>query len=154
MKMDTTRFGEIEIVDEFVFDFVGPIIGFDDYKKYILLDYDENSCFKWLQSMDNPNLAFPVTAASFFNIDYQFEISDENADSIELKGAEELLVLNIATIPSQNPEKTTLNLRAPVIVNTSNNKAMQIILSNDIFKIKHPIFEKQEKEVEAGILKD
>lgn len=140
MKMNTSRFGEIEINEDLIFEFESPIIGYNEYSKYMLIEHDENSCFKWLQSLDDPDLAFPVTSTTFFGIEYNFEIPDENAEKIGLEKVEDLLVLNIASIPTNNPKNTTINLRAPIIVNMTNLKAMQMILENDSFKIKHPLF--------------
>ena len=151
MKINTKRFGEVEVVDELVFDFENPIIGFNELKKFMLIEHDENSCFKWLQSLDDPEVAFPVTAAAYFGIDYNFEIPDEDAEKIGLTKAEDLIVLNIANIPPNNPRGTTINLKAPIITNATTLKSMQIILQDDKLKIKHPIFvqppdDKKEKE--------
>lgn len=140
MKIQTTRFGEIEIVESLIFNFESPIIGYNELKRYMLIEHDEKSCFKWLQSLDNPEVAFPVTSAGYFNIEYNFEIQDEDAEKIGLKNAEDLIVLNIASIPADNPKGTTINLKAPIITNISNLKSMQIILPDEKLKIKHPIF--------------
>lgn len=140
MKINTTRFGEVEVNENLIFNFVSPIIGYNELKKYALIEHDENSCFKWLQSMENPEVAFPVTSAGYFNIEYNFEIQDEEAAIIDLKSVEDLIVLNIASIPNNNPKGTTINLRAPIITNISNLKSMQIILSDETLNIRHPIF--------------
>ncbi len=147
MKINTTRFGEVEVVEDLVFTFEIPIIGFDDYTKYMLIEHDENSCFKWLQSLEKEDLAFPVTAAAYFGIDYQFEITDEEAAKIKLENAEDLIVLNIASIPQNNPKGTTINLKAPIITNAKTLKSMQIILPDDKLKIKHPIFQAQSSPI-------
>ncbi len=146
MKINTTRFGEVEVVEELVFDFESPIIGFNELKKYMLIEHDENSCFKWLQALDDPEIAFPVTSVHYFGIEYNFEIPDEDAEKIGLEKAEDLIVLNIASIPHNNPKGTTINLKAPIIVNATNLKSMQIILPDDKLKIKHPIFVQQPSE--------
>lgn len=143
MKINTTRFGEVEIVESLIFNFESPIIGYNELTKYMLIEHDEKSCFKWLQSTENPEIAFPVTSAGYFNIEYNFEIQDEDADKIGLTKAEDLIVLNIASIPSENPKATTINLKAPIITNISNLKSMQIILPDEKLKIKHPIFEQE-----------
>ena len=76
IKLNTVKFGEIEVSENAVFDFVSPIIGFGDLKKYAIYDYKPDSPFKWLQSLEDLELAFPITLCSFFGIDYQFDISD------------------------------------------------------------------------------
>ncbi|MDD3236642.1 MAG: flagellar assembly protein FliW [Candidatus Gastranaerophilales bacterium] len=142
MKINTTRFGEVEVDENHIFCFVNPIIGYDQYQKYLLMEHDKNSCFKWLQSLDEPDLAFPVTSTTFFDIEYNFEIQEDSASKIGLEKVEDLLVLNIAAIPSNNPKNTTINLRAPVIINLANFKAMQLILPDESLQFKYPIFKK------------
>lgn len=143
MKITTTRFGDVEVDESLLLEFKLPIIGYNNLKKFVLIDHNETSCFKWLQSAESAETAFPVTMASYFDINYVFEIPDENAEKIGLENSDNLIVFNIATIPANNPNNTTINLRAPVIVNTKNMQAMQIILPDETLKIRHSIFEKE-----------
>ena len=53
MKINTARFGEIDIDETRIFDFALPIIGFNELKKFIILDINQESMFKWLQSVEN-----------------------------------------------------------------------------------------------------
>lgn len=140
MNIYTTKFGEITIDDNLVFDFVEPIVGYDDLKKYVLVEHSDDSAFKWLQSIEAPDLAFPVTSPAFFDIDYQFEIPTDKAEKIGLSSVESLISLNIVTIPSSNPRKATINLMAPIIINAANKQGMQIILSSSNYPVKHPLF--------------
>lgn len=140
MKVATDRFGVIDVDESTIFTFVKPIIGFNNDKEYILVEYDENSPFKWLQSINSSDLAFPVAFANSFNIDYTFTLSDEDAKAIELENVEDLLVLNIVNIPYKHPENATMNLLSPIVMNFSNKKAMQAILANSNFPSRHPLF--------------
>lgn len=148
VQINSSRFGEIEVSRDVVFDFVSPIIGFNDLKEYALIDYKPDSPFKWLQSVEEGELAFPVTLCSFFNIDYQFDIPDEEAEKLEIENADDVFVFNIANIPSSNPQGATINMLAPVVVNLKNKKAMQIILKNTNFEVRHKLFSEQDVEQE------
>lgn len=145
MNILTEKFGEISIDENLIFDFVEPIIGYDELKKYVLVEHSENSAFKWLQSVEDPHLAFPVTSPAFFDIDYQFEIPTEKAEKINLISVESLISLNIVTIPSGNPRNATINLLAPIIINAANKQGMQLILSNSNYPVKCSLF-KDEQE--------
>ncbi len=145
-KIKTTRFGEVEVDSSLLFNFVSPIIGYNDKKRFTLVDYRPDSPFKWLQSMEDMDLAFPVTLCSYFNIDYQFEISDEDAQLLGVKDGSEILALNIVTIPQINPQGATINLLAPIIINTTNNNAMQVILKDSKFPVRHPLFDEKDKK--------
>lgn len=142
--MQTSRFGEINIDENLVFTFVEPIIGYEKYTKFVLVEHKPSSSFKWLQSVESPELAFPVTAPSMFGIDYEFEIPDEEAEKLNLTSAESLISLNIVNIPNDNAPKSTINLAAPIIINASNKKGMQLILQGDNYEIKHPLFKKEQ----------
>ena len=144
MKIETTKFGEVDINEDLIFDFIEPIIGYDELKKYVLIEHTENSAFKWLQSIDKADLAFPVTSPALFDIDYQFEIPTDKADKLSLTSVETLISLNIVTIPSENPRKATINLLAPIIINAANKKGMQLILSNTNYPVKAQLIKDEE----------
>ena len=138
--LNTAKFGEIEISKDAVFSFVSPIIGFSELKEYALVDYKPDSPFKWLQSLEDMELAFPITLCSFFGIDYQFDIPDEEAQKLEITSGDDVFVCNIANIPQSNPQGATINMLAPIVVNIVNKKAMQIILKNTEFEVRHRLF--------------
>ena len=143
IELNTEKFGKVEINKKSIFNFVAPIIGFNGLKKYAIIDYKPDSPFKWLQSVEDMELAFPVTLCSFFGIDYQFDIPDEEAEKLGIKTADDVLVLNIANIPSSNPQGATINMLAPIVVNITNKKAMQIVLKNTEFEVRHKLFEQE-----------
>ena len=146
ITIKTTKFGEIEVDKNTIFDFVSPIIGFKNLKQYAIVDYKPDSPFKWLQSMEDCDLAFPITLCSFFGIDYQFNIPDEEAELLGIESADEVFVCNIANIPSSNPTDATINMLAPIIINLKNKKAIQIILKNTDFEVRHKLFEQENTE--------
>ena len=145
ITINSAKFGELVIDKNNVFEFVLPIIGFNDLKKYTIVDYKPDSPFKWLQSMEDMELAFPVTLCSFFGIDYKFDIPDEEADKLGIENPDDVFVCNIANIPSSNPQAATINMLAPVVINLQNKKAMQIILKNTEFEVRHRLFDTEEK---------
>ena len=146
IEIDTVKFGKVEIDKKSIFNFVAPIIGFNGLKKYAIIDYKPDSPFKWLQSMEDMELAFPITLCSFFGIDYQFDIPDEEAEKLGIKTADDVLAFNIANIPSSNPQGATINMLAPIVVNISNKKAMQIVLKNTDFEVRYKLFEREDQE--------
>lgn len=140
MKLNTVRFGEIEVEESRVFDFVLPIIGFDNLQKFIILEPDEDALFKWLQSVEDPGLAFPILSVAALNLDYTIDIPDNVVEALEIVNAESVLVMNITSIPHENPKGTTINMLAPLIFNVENNKAGQIVLSGSGYDISYPMF--------------
>lgn len=142
MKISTVRFGEIEIDEERVFNMVLPIIGFDELKKFVILDLNKENFFKWLQSVEDPALAFPVVSVFNMNLDYSIDVPDNVIEALKIKNVESLLVLNIASIPQDDPQRTTLNLLAPIIFNLDEHIAGQVILSGSGYDVSFPLFKK------------
>lgn len=142
MLINTLRFGEIEIEEERIFEFKLPIIGFGELRKFIILDTSQDSFFKWLQSTEDPSLAFPIISVFSMNVDYSINLTDEVVEKLEINNVESLLVMNIASIPQDNPHGTTINLLAPLIFNLEKQVAGQIILSGSGYDISFPLFKK------------
>ncbi len=140
MKINTVRFGEIEVDDDRVYNFVIPIIGFNELRKFVIIDTGKDSFFKWLQSVEDPGLAFPVVSVFSMNVDYSIDLPDNVVDMLKIQNVESLLVLNIASIPQENPQGTTINLLAPIIFNLDEHLAGQIILSGSGYDISFPLF--------------
>ena len=140
MKFNTVRFGEIDIDENRIFEFVLPIIGFDTLKKFVILEPGKETLFKWLQSVDDPALAFPIISVSTLNIDYSIDLPDNVVDKLEVTSAESLLVMNITSIPQDDPKGTTINLLATLIFNVDTQKAGQIVLSGSGYDISYPMF--------------
>ena len=142
MKVETTRFGEIEIEEHSILNFVEPIFGYENYSKYTIIEHNGNDMFQWLQCIENPELAFPISIPGYFNIkDYIFEIDDTTAEKIEAQDANNLMIYNIVTIPVNNPKSATINLLGPIIINTQNNKALQYVVTNSSYSSRYPLFE-------------
>lgn len=149
MKIKTTRFGEIEVSEQYIFEFVSPILGYNDDKEFVLLEHKSNSNFKWLQSTKTPELAFVVTMAGFFGIDYTYELPEDTQEELDIKTADDILTLNIVLIPHDNPSNSTINLLAPLIFNINTRKGSQVILTGTDFKINHKLFNNDVKEVKC-----
>lgn len=146
MKISTSRFGEVEIDENLIFDFIEPILGYEHLSKFFLIDYSPNSVFKWLQSAEDPNIAFPITFPSLFGIDYQFTLPEEKVTKLELADTNNLLSFNIACIPRGNPQEATLNLVGPIIVNIFSKKSVQLVLTNTNYSVKHKLFNKVDQK--------
>lgn len=145
MKVNTTRFGEVEIAEDKILNFISPIIGYNEYSKFTIVEQENNELFQWLQCVDNPELAFPISIPSYFSIDYNFEIDDTTQEKLQLTDVADLLIYNIVTIPNSNPKGATINLLAPVLINAKTNNAMQYIITNSSYTSRHSLFEQAAK---------
>lgn len=139
MKAKTSRFGTIEIEERALLQFPGGIIGFPDSIRYVILDHDRDVPFKWLQSLDEPEVAFVVMDPVLFKPDYRVEIDHKDIPELTAEDESDLTMCVILTIPSDDPKGITGNLRAPVIVNHKTRIAKQVIIKEEL-PTRFPLF--------------
>ena len=149
VKIKTRPFGEIELEERQIIDFPDGIPGFDYVRKFVLLDtMDENSPLKWLQSYDEPDLAFVIIRPIDFMREYELAVSMSDLEAVGAEGAEKLLVFAIVTIPT-NPSDMTANLQGPVIINPEKRLGRQVISLSDKYGVKHRILDEMKKAAEG-----
>ena len=149
IKVNTKPFGEIEVDERQVIDFPEGILGFDFIKKFIVLDADNESPFKWLQAYDEKDLAFVIIMPESFLPSYELVIPQIDYEAVSAKTADDLLVFAIVTIP-ENPSNMTANLQGPVIINPEKRVGKQAISLSDRYTVRHNIMEEIKKHTGAG----
>ena len=149
MKVDTLRFGEIDISDDKIIVFENGIPPFEDSTKYTLINSEETEPFLWLQSLDEPNLALAVINPFRLFPDYAPAVSDDILETIGNPPHEDILVLTVCVI-LKDYEKMFTNLVSPILINPSNNQARQVIMENSPYMTKHPIYERVQALVIGG----
>lgn len=137
----STRFGRIEVDEEAVITFSQGLFGFENYRRFVVLCPDEKSPFRWLQSLEEPSLAFVVIEPRHFMPDYAPTISDADAEAIGLNMDTPYLIFVVVTIPPGKPEQMTANLMGPILVNAETRMARQVIVEDDCYTTKHSILE-------------
>jgi len=149
MIINTRLFNEIEIEDDKMLVFPGGIIGFPDLQNFVLIHDEEKSdgAIRWMQSVEEPNFAMPVVDPLIFFPTYNPEVEEELLKKIGEFKEDEILVLVTITVP-HDLTKMTVNLKAPLVINTTTRKACQVIVEN--YEVKVPIYEILQKAKEAG----
>lgn len=138
MKLRTKYLGEVEADKEKIIRFPKGIPGFLDETEFVILDLPNNSAFQLLQSVKTEDLAFVITNPYLFVQEYTFNLDDNLIESLEIKEQEEVAVYTIITVRKPFKE-STMNLRAPIIINTTTKCAKQYILNDSIYSSKKPI---------------
>jgi flagellar assembly factor FliW len=127
--LKTTRFGDIEVATSSFIDLFAGLIGFPQYRNFVLLEYTPP--FSWLQSVERPELAFVVVNAAEFGDEYSFNLPDGDRE-LDIRPDDDVAVFNLVSI-RPDPATSTVNLKAPVIVNLRNRKGRQMILDDPRF---------------------
>lgn len=139
MRLSTPRFGELEVKEEDIIVFPSGILGFDDVRRYVLLEHSEDSVFHILQGVDDPAVAFVLIDPRTFRPDYKAEINREQVAELELDDEDDAVVLAIVTVPEGNPSGMTANLQAPVVLNARKRLGCQVVMADGPYGIRHPI---------------
>ena len=139
MRIQTTRFGELNIPAECIIRFVSSLAGFPRHKRFALFPYEENSPFYILQSVSNAELTFLlVDPYRFFN-GYVFEVDDDLAAELGFSDENPPAVYALTTLHDRL-EDATVNLLGPVLVNWANRTAVQMTLHNSSYAVRQPLF--------------
>ena len=147
--MNTKPFGEIEVDEMQIVDFPEGILGFDFIKKFVILDADEDSPFKWMQAFDEKDLAFVIIMPISFMPSYELTVSQSDYETVKAEPGDELLVFAIVTIPD-NPSLMTANLQGPIIINPVTRLGKQAISLSERYTVRHNILEEIKKHTGAG----
>ncbi len=145
MKVDTKPFGRIEVDERQRLTFPHGLFGFEALRDFVLLDSNQ-APFYWLQSIEEPGVAFVLIEPSVFRPDYVLEIPQHEREDIGLNDdddSEAALVFAIVTIP-EDQARMTANLQGPIVVNKKTKLGRQSISTNAKWLVRHYILDELE----------
>ena len=139
MLINTKFLGEVEIKESEILSFNQGLPGFPEYKQFILLSLDADLPLALLQSTEEATIGFVVAFPFAFKQDYTFDLSDEDKEDLHIEKEEEVLTYSIVTLQETFVE-STINLLAPVIINTNKKIGKQIVLQDSKeYSLRFPI---------------
>ncbi len=146
MKINTSRFGTLEIDESKIITFKQGIPGFKEYRRFVLLPHRGDSPFIWLQCIDRPELAFLTIDPAFICPDYSFSIPDEIVEDLDIRDTGSIETLVLVTIRNQGKDaspKVTVNLLGPIVINCRNTLAVQLVLDPKKYQVQFEIHPKK-----------
>jgi flagellar assembly factor FliW len=150
MDIQSTRFGTLSVDDERIIDFPSGLLGFPEHRRFALIQTGEEYYFFWLQSVDEPNLAFVVADPAIFFKGYEVPLRDETRQELRLadeEGAERFLQCFV--ICNKVGEWLTGNLLGPLVVNAANRLAQQVVLTEKKWTTRQPLLRLESEVVLA-----
>ena len=138
MKIKTSRFGIIKSDESQIIKISKGLYGFIEADKFVIIESEESEPFKWLQSVDFPNLAFVIVEPEKFFPDYKMEIPFDALEELNLKSEEDAKVYVVVVIPP-DPKKMTANMLGPIVINSPNMLGKQVVISNEHYSVRHSI---------------
>ncbi len=146
MKVVTSRFGSMELMEEDLLQFPEGLLGFGNLRKFVLLDDPNDEIFAWLQSCEEPDVAFPVLEPELFATDYHVDLVKSDLEVLGLDDPMKARSFLIITIPA-DPTQMTANFKAPVVINVAKRRARQCVLQDNSLAIREPIFARLQQRV-------
>lgn len=143
MKIQTRKFGEIEINENKILSMPEGLPGFPGFERFVLLEDPKSAPFCWFQSSEEPNLALAMMNPFLFKPDYEIDLEGfielRDWKGIETKDLLVYVVINI--VKGEKKNKVTANLIGPIVINAKNNEAIQVVISNSSYSHQHNILE-------------
>lgn len=136
MLVRSTRFGDLSITDDQVISFPNGMIGFEDIERYVLLNPTDK--ISWLQSVDEPSLAFPLVQAPLVYPGYSLYVEDDSLDPLGDVDESMMGIYLVLVVPG-DPSGATVNLKAPVVISLKSRRGMQLLIDRPEYSIRHRI---------------
>ena len=147
VKINTTRFGELEVDKKDIISFKEGLLGFEQLKKFFIVDPGDQTLILWLQSVEDEKTAFPIIEPKIFKPDYTIRLLPMELASVNIETVNEASIYAILTIPKTVTDMSA-NLKAPIIINNESKEARQIVLQDNKLEVRYKMY----KELKSYIV--
>lgn len=126
MKWVSRQFGDLEYDENMVIHFAEGLFGFEQFKNYIIVHDVDSEPFRWLVSVENGDLSFPMLEPGMILPGYEGHVGNDK----------EIWVLAAL---KHDVEQSTVNLRSPIVIDRRSYEAQQIILDDESLPFQFPL---------------
>ncbi|MCC0783683.1 flagellar assembly protein FliW [Clostridioides sp. ES-S-0108-01] len=114
------------------------ILGFENLKEYEIVDIENNDTLKEFNSIEEDCIGFIIVSPFEIINEYEIILNQDIIEKLEVESPNDIVLFNIITL-GQTLEESTVNMKAPIVINIKNNYGMQIILQEEKYSIKYPL---------------
>ncbi|OGQ93953.1 MAG: flagellar assembly protein FliW [Deltaproteobacteria bacterium RIFOXYD12_FULL_57_12] len=136
-KIIHTRFGELEYDPDKTLLFPEGLLGFAALRHFVVMPNQKNGPLFWIQSTEDPEVAFVLTDPTNFFPTYQVAPDKKDCQKLDIKPGGECFTLAVVTVHADR--QVTLNLQAPILYAPSANRALQVVLENSTYQVRTPL---------------
>ncbi len=136
MLIESERLGSVEVDEAKVMTFADGLLGFPGARRFALVDASDDGTYFWLQSLDDPHLAFLAAVPWAFFPEYEPELSRSDQEDLAISDPSEVMVLCLLTITE---DAVTANLLGPLVVNADTRQGRQIVLDDSHYSARVPL---------------
>lgn len=146
MKYVTTRFGEIDFKETEVINFPKGILGFSQLTRYVILGKKEFIPFKWIQSVEDPNVAFLIIDPLQLFQNFKLEINEKELEELKYTNSRDLVTYVIVTVPP-DASLASADLLGPLVINPKKRLAKQAVMPDSPYTTKHYLLDELKKRL-------
>ena len=136
MKVQTHRFGALDVDEEDVIRFPEGLVGLSRLREFVLFVDPTSSDLYWLQSVEQATFAWALVHQSKLGSQFAFDWDLVDTAGLECSHPEECEVF---VLLNRIEGKVTCNLQGPIIVNASRMIGKQVVLTAPQFSVRHPL---------------
>ncbi len=125
-RIVTSRVGTVAVDPTSVLIFPHGLIGFERLREFVLVDFKPGTPFRYLQSMERPEVGFLVADPFAFLKEYRIHVGRAEERILKVRSVREVAVLVLVTVPKGRPEESTLNLLGPICLNVRERIGLQV----------------------------
>mgnify|MGYP001225718610 CR=1 FL=1 len=137
MRKIISRFGEIEYDPEATLTFPEGMIGFEYLRDFIVMPNEKEGPLFWIQSVNDPMIAFVVTDPTNFFLEYRVVPDRSERETLGIGDEDECFALAVVTVGEDR--SITLNLAAPLLFTPKTNRALQVVVESGKYDTKTPL---------------
>lgn len=126
MQIDTRQFGPLDFEENAVLHFPEGLMGLEHLHRFLILDQDAVEPLRWLQSVDEPAIAFTVIDPALAFPDYKVRLSQDDRKALGLAPGQDPIVLTLVTVP-KNAAEMTANLLGPLVLGAEGRVGRQVV---------------------------
>ena len=144
IAIETTRFGIVEVSADEVIHFPKGILGFEHRRQFIIVANDEFEPFAYLQSAEDPGLAFIVVNPRLFFPNYKVQVDRPEIAELSAANLGRIDTWVIVTVPDDIATMTA-NLQGPLLINRDRNIGKQVVLIRSPYTTRHYLLDELKK---------
>jgi flagellar assembly factor FliW len=142
MQVRTREWGVLEVPEERLVHMANGPLGFEDLRRFVLVQQEEIEPFLWLVCVDDPEVGFAVADPQFFHSGaYPLALSEIDEGMLDLAEGDDVSVFVIVTLSPEG--EPVANLRGPVVLNARNRLARQVVIYGSGLSVRQPMLRRR-----------
>ena len=128
MRLETARFGVIDVDSPSILMFPRGLVGFEGHRHWVMLSESDSDAVGWLQSLHDGNLSLAVISPQAYIPQYAMRLHRSHLATLPWEPGDDALAL---VIVSEHDGEFTANLQAPILVNLTRGIGQQVVTADE-----------------------